>query len=183
MKPIGYIIKVIIVLFCGMNSNLLHGQDIPIFPEGKDGLLALGKYLVEASEEERRALTTSLRPLPEEYELVFKGKFAKRVRKYHRKYWRRHDPVMRPYHKAQTEPHCYVTTPDSLALYKGSAREFPGGYREIADKFQPGLILYRLRIIKPGMRLGTGFDVFVYINGNWRIFPRPWVLNDALLKD
>ncbi|MEZ4685507.1 MAG: hypothetical protein R3B47_05435 [Bacteroidia bacterium] len=175
-----------LVLLCCLLAGSMacaSAQETPVFSEGCDGLIALGNYLVQASEEERKALTRSLRPEQEDYALVFQGKFGKRVNKYHRKYWRRHDPVMRPYYETQTEARCWSTTPDSLAMYKGNARQFPGGYREIAQYFQPGIIVYRLKLVKPGMRLGTSFDAFVYVNGRWKIFPRPWVLSDELLRE
>ena len=170
-------------MIIGISCTYSNGQNIPNFQEGHDGLLALGQFLVESDEESRKAVTSSLRPEKEDYESVFRGKFARRVRRYHNKYWRRHDPVMRPARKSQTEPHCWSTTPDSLAMYKGNARHFPGGYREIADKFQPGLRLYRLKLVKPGMRLGTSFDVFVYLEGRWKIFPKPWFVHEGLLRE
>lgn len=170
----------IIVLFCITGAS---AQEVPSFPDGCDGLLELGSYLVEASEEERKALTRTLKPDQEDYALVFQGKFTKRVFKYHRKYWRRHDPIMRPVYDSQTEPRCWSTTPDSLAMYKGDARQFPGGYREIAKNFQPNIRLYRLKLVKPGMRLGTSFDAFVFVNGRWKVFPRPWVLSEELLRE
>ena len=175
-------LTLLLLLIAGLGPYA-WAQEPPVFPDGCEGLIALGNYLVQASEDERKTLTRSLKPEQEDYARVFQGKFGKRVYKYHRKYWRRHDPVMRPYYKAQTEPHCWNTTPDSLAMYKGDARQFPGGYREIAQYFQPGIVLYRLKLVKPGMRLGTSFDAFIFVNGRWKIFPRPWVLSDELLRE
>lgn len=183
MKPIAHRFWVLIVLFCGINGTNSFSQQAPEFPNGEAGLIQLGQYLVQASEEERKLLTDSLRPLVSDYNLVFKGKYAKRVRKYHKKYWRRHEPVMRPYHHYQTEPRCWSTTPDSLKSYEGNARQFPGGYREIAQHFHEGITLYRLKLVKPGMRLGTSFDAFIYVNGHWRIFPRPWVVHAGLRRE
>lgn len=181
-KHVGWYSLLWLVIIC-LGTTDLPGQEPPTFPDGCKGLLALGRYLLEANEEERKLLTHSLKPERDDYAYVFRGKFAKRVFKYHRKYWRRHDPVMRPVYDSQTEPHCWHTSPDSLGLYVGEARNFPGGYREIAHQFQENIMLYRLKLVKPGMRLGTSFDVFVFLNGHWKIFPRPWVLSDELLRE
>jgi len=183
MKPIAYRFLVLIVLFFGISCTNVWSQQAPKFPDGEIGLMELGYYLVQANEEERKLLTDSLRPLASDYNMVFKGKYAKRVRKYHTKYWKRNEPVMRPYHRYQTEPHCWATTPDSLKSYEGNARQFPGGYREMAHHFQEGITLYRLKLVKPGMRLGTSFDAFIYVNGRWRIFPRPWVVHAGLRRE
>lgn len=158
-------------------------QDIPSFPNGREGLMALGEFIAQASEEERLALTEACRPPDTLYNAVFEKQFGKRVRSYHRRYWRLYKPVMAPVYPTQTEPLVFMTTPDSLTTYTGEARQFPGGYREIADLFQKDLVLYRLKLVQPGMQRGTAFDVWIYMDGHWRIFPRPWVVMDALLDE
>lgn len=153
------------------------------FPEGKEGLEQMIQYLLSASDKERALLSRSLRPSSEDYEVVFKEPFASRVFRYHKRLRRYVNIVVRPHYEVQTDYQIWKVTPESLKANTGDAKQFPGGYREIADYFQPGIVLYRFKFLFPGMRRGSGFDALVYVNGHWRLFPRPWMVSDELHKN
>jgi hypothetical protein len=36
------------------------------------------------------------------------------------------------------------------------------------------LKIYRFKFVEPGKDLGMAFDGLIYVNGHWRIFPKPW---------
>jgi hypothetical protein len=103
-----------------------------------------------------------------------------RLLRFHKKWKRYVDPIIKPVLNSQTTYQIWETTPAELLRYEGEARNFPGGYREIADQFLPGVRLYRFKYLKPGSRLGSAYDVFVYVKGRWRVFPRPWTVSDEL---
>ena len=68
----------------------------------------------------------------------------------------------------------HVTTADLKKWTEAASRDFPGGYRTVASKFNDGITVYRFKFVKPGETLGMAYDGLVYVNGHWRIFPKPW---------
>jgi hypothetical protein len=75
---------------------------------------------------------------------------------------------------ANTELALFKATTDELQQGAAAANEFPGGYKRIADKFKPGLTIYRWKYVKPGEKLGMAFDGLVNVNGHWVWFPKSW---------
>ena len=65
-----------------------------------------------------------------------------------------------------------AVSPRGALVYGVSCSEafcscFPGGYKRVADKFKPGLTVYRWKYVKPGEKLGMSFDGLVYVNNHW----------------
>jgi hypothetical protein len=56
----------------------------------------------------------------------------------------------------------------------GQAKELAGGWKEAAAKMKPGLKVYRFHFLEPGKTAGMSYDGLIYVNGNWRVFPKPW---------
>ena len=151
--------------------------EIPDFKEGKEGLEAMLIFILQANPEERAALTMMLKPDESDYEKVFKGKLANKVYKYHRRLYRLSDIIIQPLLPHQTDIKLWEATTNELKDYIAEARHFPGGYHEIAHHLHEGLTFYRFKFVEPGRKLGSAYDVMVYVNGSWKIFHRPWAVS------
>lgn len=165
---------VTVILFFATFQAFSQHVNAYSFEKGKKGLIALGGYLIEADVLERQRLTYQLLPKRSEYEAVFQKDKVKQIQKYHRKWYRSVSPTLGPRRELQKYLICQQTTPEEILKETGESKEFPGGYREISNWFLPGVQLYRLKFVEKGTHLGTSYDVFVYIDDHWRIFPKPW---------
>lgn len=147
------------------------------FPPGKQGLDSLLQIVLEADPRTRYAITRDLFPSYEDCEWLFPDRsMASRVYQY-QKYLRRHaNIILGPLLAQQTHLLLWEATPETLLTYEGEARNFPGGYHELAEDFASDCVLYRLKFVEPGRKLGSAFDVMVYLNGHWRLIHRPWVV-------
>ncbi len=140
---------------------------------GADSLL---QYLLSADIEARVAVTRALRPSREDCEqLLSDRRLASKVYKYQRFISRQPDFILGPVLAVQTAYQLWKTDANELIDYVGEARQFPGGYRELAIYLAPELELYRFKFIEPGRKMGTAFDLLVYINGHWCMIYRPWM--------
>ncbi len=115
------------------------------------------------------ALTAALRPKPEDYEAVFVGDAAQKVKSALEPVWEGGKAVLKP-QPDQTEVVVGGATPDQLAKGEGSADLCPKGYKDIADKLKT--TVYCGRFVKPGDKLGMAIDGLVNVNGHWAIFPK-----------
>jgi hypothetical protein len=147
------------------------------FPSGCAGAQALLQYILQADEPARAQLTEELAPTQSDCEAVFiDKKLARKVFRYQRYLYRRAHLVVRPHLPRQTQWLLWSTDADQLRAYQGEARHFPGGYHELADQLRPGLRYYRFKFIEPGRKMGSAYDMLVFVNGHWRMIHRPWVL-------
>lgn len=146
------------------------------FSEGREGVEEMLVYILSASKREIIDLTDRLQPTREEYELVFDAPYDKEVWRYHKRLRRFADVVVHPILKKQTAFLLWSATTEQLRDYEGEARNFPGGYREMAAYMKPGLTFYRFKFVEPGRKLGSAYDALIYLDGNWRIFHRPWTV-------
>ena len=132
---------------------------------------ALLKKFLPASAD-RAALTKELRPTGEDYAKVFTGDFAKKLEVSQKPLWDS-APVIGP-KEGQTEVTVAKATTEDFQKGTAAAKEFPGGYAKLGDKLQPGVTLFRFKFVKPGETSGMAFDGLTFVNGHWRIFPKPW---------
>lgn len=147
------------------------------FPPGRVGADSLLRFALQADDATRQALTHSLFPTPADCKRLLRDeRLARRVYRYQRYLRRRSDLVLGPMLARQTELLLWQATSDELEVYEGEAQFFPGGYHELADQLAHDLVLYRAKFVEPGRRLGSAFDVLVYLNGHWRLIHRPWVI-------
>ena len=119
------------------------------------------------------ALSKKLRPTTADYAAVFEVDLAKKAEAIYAPAWDAGQLVVGP-KPGQTEVKVFSTTSDELKSGTGSATEFAGGWKQVAPKMKPGLTVYRFKFVEPGKDLGMAFDGLIYVNGNWRIFPKPW---------
>lgn len=146
------------------------------FAAGREGVVALLQYILSAEKKEITELTYQLEPSREEYEQIFEAPYDRLVWRYHKRLRRYADVRVHPILKNQTEFLLWSATTEELQLYEGEARNFPGGYREMAVYMKPGITFYRFKFVEPGRKLGSAFDVLIYIEGHWRLFHRPWAV-------
>ena len=148
----------------------------PIFTHAEDAgseaaaTVLLKKFL--AASADRAALTKELRPTSEDYAKVFTADFAKKLEVAQKPLWDS-APVIGP-KDGQTEVTVAKATTEDFQKGTAAAKEFPGGYAKLGDKLQPGATLFRFKFVKPGETLGMAFDGLAFVNGHWRIFPKPW---------
>ena len=124
------------------------------------------------------ALTAALRPKPEDYAEVFVGDAAEKAKAAMEPLWeggKGLDPT-----SEQTQVDVAGATPEQLSKHEGNALGCPNGYQSIADKFNPKIVVFCFRFVKPGDRGGLAGDALVYVNGHWAYFPKPFrYLNPA----
>ena len=144
------------------------------FEPGEAGVKQMLEFVLEADKKELVELTRSLQPDKADYAAVFVPPYDKKVWRFHRRLRRYADIIVHPILRGQTDYVMWRATTDELQAYTGEARNFPGGFREMAAHLQPDLTFYRFKFIEPGHKLGSAYDALVYVNGHWRIFHRPW---------
>jgi hypothetical protein len=170
----GLILSAILLLTLPFNVSAQAAEAFAGTPEGFEGLMEL---IIGASQETQMEMMESIRPDWEDYAVVFEDEgFAKKVFRFHRRLWKESGMVVRPLLEDQTELIYWIATQSALLEYSGEARNFPGGYREIAPYLNPELTYVRCKFVAPGRRLGSAYDMWVFVNGNWRLFPRPWAI-------
>jgi hypothetical protein len=121
------------------------------------------------------ALSKPLRPDKADYDGVFQPELAARADTIYTPAWDANQMLVFP-KPGQTQLVLYSATTDEIKNGTGNSAEFPGGYRQVADQFKPGVKLYRFKFVEPGNDLGMAYDGLAYVNGHWRIFPKPWRL-------
>lgn len=137
----------------------------------EDAAAALLKKFLAASAD-RAALTKELRPTSGDYAKIFTGDFAKKLETSHKPLWDS-SPVIGP-KEGQSQVLVAKATTEDFQKGTATAKDFPGGYAKIGDKLQAGVTLFRFKFVKPGETSGMAFDGLAFVNGHWRIFPKPW---------
>ena len=117
------------------------------------------------------ALTNALRPKPEDYDAVFVGDAGQKVKAALEPVWEGGKAVLKP-GADQSEITISGATPAQLAKGEGNAAACPGGYKDIADKINPKMVVYCARFAKAGEKLGLTVDGMIYVNGHWALFPK-----------
>ena len=167
----------LLIFFCSYGCFIVRGQDaVYDFPPGKEGVEQMLEYILNASNKDRKAITEWLKPSKEDCDSVFSTDLAEKVYKYQRKLSREVRIIIRPLLKNQTEYIFWEASSQELFDYTSEARFFPGGYKEVASYLRPDLEFYRFKFIQPGRKLGSAYDVLVYINGKWCLIHRPWAV-------
>ena len=67
----------------------------------------------------------------------------------------------------------YVNKATTEQLQSGK-HKLPGGMTYVAKYLKPGLTWVRLKMVKPGRKLGMAYTAFSYVGGRWVFFPKPW---------
>jgi hypothetical protein len=120
------------------------------------------------------ALSRRLRPAPADYAVVFTAELAGKLQATYDPVWDKGLLVIRG-KPDQSAVLAWGASSAELKSWTGAAAEhFPGGWKEVAPHLKPGLRIYSFKFVEPGQTLGMAFDGLVRVNGQWRIFPKPW---------
>lgn len=141
-------------------------------PATEEGAKALLAEFVKPGAD-HAALSKQLRPTKADYDAVFEPELAAKADAVYGPAWDGGALVIAP-KAGQTEVKVFSATSDELKSWSGGAAEFPGGYKDVAAQIKPGVKVYRFKFVEPGQDLGMAYDGLVNVNGNWRIFPKPW---------
>ncbi len=121
------------------------------------------------------ALTKPLRPTKADYEAVFDAEFAAKAAALYDPAWDGGKMVITTNDPLRTEVKLYPATSDEVKNWTGAAaKDFAGGWKDVAPHLKPGVKIYRFDFVKPGETVGMVYEGLVNVNGNWRIFPKPW---------
>jgi hypothetical protein len=148
------------------------GSTASSHPATEDGAKALLAEFVKPGAD-HAALSKNLRPSKDDYAAVFEPELAAKAEAVYGPAWDGGAMVIAP-KSGQTEIKVFSATSDELKSWTGNAAEFPGGYKDVAAQLKPGVKIYRFKFVEPGQDLGMAYDGLVSVNGNWRIFPKPW---------
>ena len=162
--------KVVFPLIC--LAVALTANAAETFPGTEAGATSLLKEFLKPGAD-HAALSKQLRPTTADYAAVFEADSSAKIAAVYDPAWEGGQMVVAP-KSGQTEVKVFSATSDEMKSWTGTAAEFPGGWKDAAPKLKPGLKIYRFKFVEPGKDLGMAFDGLIYVNGNWRIFPKPW---------
>lgn len=132
----------------------------------------LSRFVDPSLAGERLALLLSLRPRAEDYEHVFAADAVAVARDAYQALWTSPQPLNPPPQQTLVELH--VATAHELATGTGAAREFPGGYAQVATRLQPERFWLCWRFCEPGQTVGVQYDGLVHLDERFVWFPKPW---------
>lgn len=142
------------------------------FPPTLDGARAVIAQFAPGAASDRGAAMSRLRPTSADYRAVYREPRASKLEVAHKALW---DSGQSIGGKAgQTEIQIVLARTDDLIDGTPVAREFPGGYAQVAADLQRGLPIARFRYVEPGKTSGMAFDGLVHVNGRWVLIPSPW---------
>lgn len=120
------------------------------------------------------ALSQKLRPARADYDAVFAPALVPKLQAAYGPAWDQGLMVVRG-KPGQREVLAWGASSEEIKAWSGAAAQhFPGGWKDVAPQLKPGLRIYAFKFVEPGQTLGMAFDGLVRVNGQWRIFPKPW---------
>jgi hypothetical protein len=168
----GFVFVFVALAFAVVACNKGGGGDASKYPGTEDGAKQLLTDLRTSSD--AKGMTLALKPSSADYQAVFVGDAAAKAEASYEKLWSDPKAVISAA-PANTELLLSKATTDDLQKWTPVAEaDFPGGYKRVADKYKPGLTVYRWKYTKPGEKLGMAFDGLIYVNNHWAWFPKPW---------
>jgi hypothetical protein len=120
------------------------------------------------------ALSRRLRPTKADYAAVWSATLAPKLLAAYEPAWEQGVLVVRG-KPAQRAVLAWGAGSEELKSWTGAAAaHFPGGWKDVALHLKPGVRVYAFKFVEPGQTTGMAFDGLVHVNGQWRIFPKPW---------
>lgn len=175
----GRTVAVLLFCFACLASGCRKGPALGLGVGGQAGDEASARALLSEFLKpgaDHAALTRRLRPAAGDFAAAFEPAFAKKAEAGYAPAWEGGQIVVAP-KAGQTQVLLVAATTEELKQWAGNAAEhFPGGYREVAHDFKPGLTVYAFKFVKAGESRGMAYDGLVHVNGNWRLFPKPFRL-------
>lgn len=142
------------------------------YPGTEEGAKAMLAEFVKPGAD-HAALSKTLRPTKADYDAVFTPELAAKADAVYGPAWDGGQLVVAP-KAGQTEVLVFSATSDELQSGSGGAAQFPGGWQQVGAQLKPGVKFYAFKFVEPGKDLGMAYDGLAHVNGNWRIFPKPW---------
>lgn len=161
--------KIVFMMLLAVACDKGGSAKYPGTPEGAKQLL----NDIRKEGADAKAMTQALKPQPADYAAVFSEELAAKAPAAYDKMF--NDPRAAIGAKPEnTELKLWSATTEELRNNSGEGKDFPGGYRKIAEQFKPGVTWYRWKYTKPGEELGMAYDGLTFVNGHWAWFPKPW---------
>ena len=143
------------------------------YPGTEDGAKAMLAEFVKPGAD-HATLTKALRPTKADYDAVFMPELAGKADAVYGPAWDGGQMVVAP-KAGQTEVRIASATSEELKSWTGAAAtDFAGGWKDVGAQLKPGVRFYTFEFLEPGKDAGMSFDGLAHVNGNWRIFPKPW---------
>ena len=164
------IVSALLFVSASLLTSPSHAQKSPGTDDGARALLA--EFIKPGADV--KALSLKLRPTKADYEAVFEQPFATKLEAMYDEPWKAGRLVIagKP---GQTEVLLRKVGTAEIRKWSPEASDvLPGGYKRIASDVKPGQTMYTFKFVKPGEKLGMAYDGLVYVNGQWRIFPKAW---------
>ena len=162
-----------LLAIAGAKVSNAQEKPVPAYPNSSQGANALLLEFLKPGAD-LAALTKKLQPIEKDYSTVFKPEYAKKMAEMYTQPWKDGLMVVSP-KPGQSEVLLYSATSEELQKWTGNAKDyFPGGYEKIGPGFADGLTFYRFKFVSSGEKIGMAYDGLVYVNGHWRIFPKPY---------
>jgi hypothetical protein len=154
------------------NTGSSTASNAKSYPGTEDGAKALLAEFAKPGAD-TATLSKALRPTKADYDAVFMSDLATKADAVYGPAWDGGQMVIAP-KAGQTQVLVSSATSDELKSWTGGAAEFPGGWKGVGAQLKPGVTFYRFKFVEPGQELGMAYDGLAHVNGNWRIFPKPW---------
>ena len=120
------------------------------------------------------ALTKNLIPTSEDYKAAYKEPFAQKLEDSQKPMFASENVSIAP-KSGQTEVLLWCVDSQEVIDRSQSVRDhFPGGYAKVAEHIKPGNRICRFKFVQPGETSGMAYDGLIYVNGQWKIMPKPW---------
>jgi hypothetical protein len=175
---LALLVFVLAAVGCGGSGNSSPGggssssSPASRYPGTPDGAKAMLAEFVKPGAD-NAALSKALRPTKADYDAVFTPDLAAKANLIYSPAWDSGQLVVAP-KPGQTQVLVSSATSDELKAGTGGASGFPGGWKDVGAQLKPGVTFYSFKFVEPGQSLGMAYDGLAYVNGNWRIFPKPW---------
>ena len=117
--------------------------------------------------EVREQTMAQLRPTSDDYGAAFLGDAVEAVRQHSERMWRKASPP-----RLGSRRTLLIKTTPAEGLHMD--RNWPGGYRKLEGKVQPGLVWHAWKFVEPGETSGLAFDALTRIDGRFVWFPKPF---------
>lgn len=143
------------------------------FPGTKDGARALLSEFMKPGADTKK-LTAELRPTKEDYRAFYlEESQADRAEKFFEPLWSGGQAVVAP-KEGQTELKLYSATPKEMEDMSGETSEMPPSLLALGSSLKPDVTVYTFKFVAPGESAGMAFEGLTYVNGKWKLFPKPW---------
>lgn len=143
-------------------------------PRDTPEILVLKKMLNELRGTDDSAVLKSLRPSEADLRYIFKGEEIQQKMIEHSSRLYDNAP-MNAIKPKQHQTDYLIQSALSNDLKASKPHRLPGGYDRIRNHFNNDVIIYAVKYVEPGKKLGYSLDGFFYINDRWVWLPKSYL--------